>query len=180
VFGNGERTNRIAIKLPSVEIYRKEEVMKLSPLLVLVAVLLSGGIACGNQNSLRSADASVLESYQKIYEALTVDTIEGVAENALTIVKTVKADTEKKLPITIADKAEQLSRDKDIKIAREDFKGLSSALISYLEKQNIKNSGYQENYCPMVNANWLQKESKLNNPYFGKSMPTCGENKRTF
>jgi hypothetical protein len=27
----------------------------------------------------------------------------------------------------------------------------------------------------MANADWLQKEPTVNNPYFGKEMPHCGE-----
>jgi hypothetical protein len=147
---------------------------------VIVAIFLLAGIACGNKNSLRSSDAAVLERYQKIYKALIADNIKGVSANALEIAKTVKQDPEKKLPMEIANKADQVAKDTDLKTLRENFKGLSAALISYLEKQNIKGTGYQQNYCPMVEASWLQKDTKINNPYYGKSMPACGENKRTF
>ena len=154
--------------------------MKSHQLPVLIVILFLAEIACGNQNPLRPADISVLESYQKIYEALTADTIKGVSENASAIAKTVKADGEKKLPIALADEAEKMAKETDLKISRESFQKLSSTLISYLEKQNIKGTGFDENYCPMVKASWLQKGEKMNNPYFGKSMPSCGENKRSF
>jgi Protein of unknown function (DUF3347) len=154
--------------------------MKIRYLFFLVSVFLLSGIALSNADAVRSADASVLDSYQKIQLALAADTLKDVPENAQAISKTVKADREKRIPVEIAEKAERLGKAKDLEAAREEFKGLSTALISYLDKQNIKGAGYQENYCPMVNASWLQKEKKINNPYFGKSMSTCGENKRTF
>ncbi len=28
--------------------------------------------------------------------------------------------------------------------------------------------------CPMIKKQWAQKGEKTQNPYFGKSMPTCG------
>ena len=38
-------------------------------------------------------------------------------------------------------------------------------------------------FCPMANsdkgANWLSKENKVVNPYFGASMIKCGEVKET-
>jgi len=39
-------------------------------------------------------------------------------------------------------------------------------------------------YCPMADDNnggfWLSYDKKINNPYFGKAMSTCGEVTETF
>jgi len=34
---------------------------------------------------------------------------------------------------------------------------------------------YAVNYCSMADRHWLQKDKKLKNPYYGKSMSDCGE-----
>ena len=114
-------------------------------------------IACEKRNSLTPSDAAVLNSYQKVYEALTADSMQDVSANASAIANAVKSDPNKKFPMAIADQAEKLAKDSDIKATRENFKGLSSELISYLDKEKIKGIGFRENYCPMAEASWLQK-----------------------
>lgn len=59
----------------------------------------------------------------------------------------------------------------DIAAMRESFKGLSTfATGMELPKD------YAVAFCPMYKggAKWVQKKDKLVNPYFGKSMLTCG------
>ena len=34
--------------------------------------------------------------------------------------------------------------------------------------------GVKVAFCPMVQKPWLQADATINNPYFGKSMQTCG------
>lgn len=126
------------------------------------------------------SDQMVLQDYQKIQEALASDTLKPVATFAQSISRSVRNDRDKRLPNSLADQADKLSKDKDLKSAREDFKALSSTLIAYLEKENIKGTGYQQNFCPMAKASWLEKGKDMNNPYLGKSMPGCGEAKRSF
>ena len=147
---------------------------------VFLALLLASQSCVASNSSVRPADASVLESYQKIQVALAHDSLKDVTANAAAISKAVKNDPDKKIPMLVAEQADKLSKDTDIKAARDEFKNLSSTLISYLEKSNLKNVGYEENYCPMVKASWLQKGKDINNPYLGKSMPGCGTPKRSF
>jgi Cu(I)/Ag(I) efflux system membrane fusion protein len=150
-------------------------------LTVAFAALLLAVTSCAAaNNSPRPSDVSVLDSYQKIQLALASDSLKEIPENGEAVAKAVKNDPDKRIPIDVAKYADQLAKDKDLKTARDDFKNLSAALISYLEKSNIKGAGYQEKYCPMVKASWLQKDKKVNNPYVGKSMATCGTPKRSF
>jgi hypothetical protein len=166
--------------LPYNRAMRKTKSFKFQQMIAFVAFLFIAAIACGNKDPVRPTDAAVLESYQKIHAALAADTVNDVSESASAISKAVREDAEKKLPLSIAEKAEQLSKATEIKAARETFKALSADLISYLEKQKIQGTGYHQTYCPMVQADWLQKEKKIINPYYGKSMAECGEIKRTF
>jgi hypothetical protein len=36
-------------------------------------------------------------------------------------------------------------------------------------------SGLKVAYCPMVKHSWLQAENTLQNPFYGRAMPGCGE-----
>lgn len=60
---------------------------------------------------------------------------------------------------------------------REHFISLSKNMHEVMKViKNDKTVYYQ--HCPMANdgkgANWLSLDSKISNPYFGKSMPNCG------
>jgi membrane fusion protein, copper/silver efflux system len=123
---------------------------------------------------------SVYDNYLKIQTALTRDSLEGVAEKAGAMAKAIKGDEMKMLSADIAKQAEILAQATDLKTARKAFKPLSDSLIKYLADHKVESGSYNEAYCPMVEASWLQSGGKINNPYMGKSMPGCGEIKRKF
>ena len=47
--------------------------------------------------------------------------------------------------------------------------------IKNLADKKVSSEAYQEVYCPMAKASWLQAGKKIKNPYFGQAMLTCGE-----
>lgn len=61
------------------------------------------------------------------------------------------------------------------------FGVLSQALVTFVRQDKALQAAYQLFYCPMVAngyAYWVQpKGEKINNPYMGLSMPTCGSKK---
>jgi Cu(I)/Ag(I) efflux system membrane fusion protein len=72
---------------------------------------------------------------------------------------------------------------KDIKEMRKSFISISNVMIAMTKSFTpLKESSYIQ-FCPMANsdkgANWLSKENKVVNPYFGASMLKCGEVKET-
>src|SRR5437870_2629086 len=133
--------------------------MKVQKLSFSFGVALAGFVltATAFAGVLRATDASVLQSYEKIQLALAADSVKTIPENAAAIAKAVQSDPDKRIPGDVAKLADKLAKDTDLKTARDDFKNLSEAVISYLEKSDIKGAGYEQNYCPMVKANWLQK-----------------------
>ena len=69
---------------------------------------------------------------------------------------------------------EMASEAEDIDSLRAAFKNISAELIKAVENQ-----GYDEKlfiqFCPMKAAGqWLSKEEKIQNPYLGTAMPSCG------
>ena len=118
---------------------------------------------------------SVYDSYLKIQAELAKDSTQDVAVNANAIAKAVKDDEMKMLSSDVATQAETLAKAKDLKAAREAFKPLSKSLIKYLADNKAGKGVYHEAYCPMVKSSWLQTEKEVRNPYYGKSMLTCGE-----
>jgi hypothetical protein len=115
----------------------------------------------------------LLDAYLQIQAALAADTSDGVATQAATIVTaaaSLGAEAER-----LATAAKKLEAAKDIGAARTAFGEVSEALIAYAEKSK-SSLGADVNiaFCPMANKPWLQKEKAIRNPYYGKSMISCG------
>lgn len=76
----------------------------------------------------------------------------------------------------IATAARELRRAGDLKSARASFGKLSDLIIAYAEATRTPlGDGVKLAYCPMVKKSWLQKDGTIQNPYYGKDMPGCGE-----
>ncbi len=72
---------------------------------------------------------------------------------------------------------------KNIEELRVIFQDVSTNVISLTESFKPNESLLYVQFCPMVNndkgAYWLSEDKKVTNPYYGQSMLTCGETKRT-
>lgn len=151
--------------------------MKVLRILLLAATVgvYSGAVARAADNpALMEPVKSVYSDYLKIQTALAGDSLSGVAENASAIEKAVVGDGMKMLPASVATQADAVAKATDLKAARAAFKPLSDSLIKYLADHKARDA-YVQVYCPMADASWLQADKKVNNPYMGKEMPTCGE-----
>jgi Protein of unknown function (DUF2911)/Protein of unknown function (DUF3347) len=66
---------------------------------------------------------------------------------------------------------------------REHFMTLSNNMLSITKSLKINEEAAYLQFCPMANdgkgAYWLSKDNKVKNPYYGKSMLTCGSVKET-
>jgi len=73
----------------------------------------------------------------------------------------------------------------DIELARARFESMSEAIIALQERFGHRGAEtWRVAYCPMAfdnaGAEWLQRGTQINNPYFGASMLRCGEIRRAF
>ncbi|WP_434036533.1 DUF3347 domain-containing protein [Formosa sp. 4Alg 33] len=72
--------------------------------------------------------------------------------------------------------AVKISEENDIKIQRELFSDLTTALKPVIAG-NIVSGEIYEQHCPMAlkgGANWFAVEKQINNPYYGDKMLHCG------
>jgi len=154
---------------------------KLLPFLTLIAFALTALATIAGHRTFRKEQTgaltepvkSVFANYLKIESALANESAVGIGFNASAIANAVRGDSTKMLPLKVAKQAEILAGTRNLSSAREAFKPLSKSLIQYLADHNIA-SAYVEVYCPMVKASWIQKDKKINNPYMGGSMRSCG------
>lgn len=67
----------------------------------------------------------------------------------------------------------------NIKIQRDHFESLSNTILDMIKVFGSSQTLYKD-YCPMKKASWLSEVKNIKNPYYGKTMLTCGMIKETF
>lgn len=135
-------------------------------LLTLVLALFMGstGFAHDSYAPLTEARLLFLKHYEVVRAALAADDLAAAQKGAAVIEKN--------------EHAAKLSTAATIAEAREAFKKLSVRALHLV----IHQDGYFIANCPMVEGGggeWVQLQGEVNNPYFGKSMLTCGSIKAT-
>lgn len=116
----------------------------------------------------------VFDTYFKIASALAHDSIKGVAADAAAMGEAIRRDRGRMLPPEVAAEADALAQVNDLSRARIVFKRLSDSLIRYLAGWDVTDT-YEQLYCPVTKANWLQKkETDVENPYLGQRRLHCG------
>lgn len=116
----------------------------------------------------------IVSSYLEIHAALAADRIEGVKSAAAAIAKDAGAMGTQGDAVVKAARAVESAA--DIKAARAAFGSLSDAVIAAAKTAGL--TDVKVAYCPMAGKSWLQKGDKIENPYYGSSMLTCGEFKK--
>ncbi len=144
---------------------------------------------------LKTQFAPVLAAYYGVKDALVGDN----GKLAATQAKALKAALSKLEPknwtakerIAFDNVAKKLETDAEhigdnaakIDHQREHFITLSTNLTAVVKALKINEEAAYLQFCPMANdgkgAYWLSKENKVKNPYYGKSMLTCGSVKET-
>lgn len=153
--------------------------ISIRPLTLILAVAVGlmwcvNGARAAMNPALMGPVKSIYDHYLKIQSDLAHDSLRGVAADADAIAKAVRSDDMKMMPAAVASKAEALAEAPDLKAARVAFRQLSAQLIQYLTDHHAEGD-YIEVYCPMAHASWLQADPKVNNPYLGPDMSTCGQ-----
>ena len=74
--------------------------------------------------------------------------------------------------------AEEITSSKELSDQRNQFSFLSASLIEAIQVLGINEDTVFVQHCPMAmnnqGADWLSLQEKINNPYFGEDMLTCG------
>ena len=112
------------------------------------------------------AKSEILANYVKISAALAADNLADTQAAASALAVSAGQAKNK----TLADQATAVAKATDISAARGSFKALSTAV----EPLAAGEKAYTVMFCPMASADWVQMAGAVRNPYFGKSMLTCG------
>jgi Cu(I)/Ag(I) efflux system membrane fusion protein len=159
----------------------------LPPCLSALAVglmFLVGPSAQAGAKGFDSAMQPILASYLEIHDALASDGLEGVVAQARSIEEAAKsldpshlagehADHYKTVPQKLGEAAAAMGKASDLEQAREALKGLSKPMAMWATMSKPK--GINVVFCAMAKGSWLQRGKEIRNPYYGASMPKCGE-----
>jgi hypothetical protein len=125
-------------------------------LMSAVALLSTGSLL--SAAALTDQNKQFLAAYDKIHHALVADDLAGT----------------KKAAADLGPSGVELANSKSLDEARSAFSKMSAEA----EKLVAGQSGYYVMYCPMKKKDWVQTSAKVENPYGGKEMLTCGEVKK--
>lgn len=106
-----------------------------------------------------------LKRYLKLEEALAGDDFKAATEIHTQICKSLGHYKEQYKGCD--------NKNENIDQLRESFKSLSALHVERVDKNKLHDLQVME--CPMAKAKWIQKKGDVKNPYYGKSMLTCGQ-----
>ncbi|KQM49921.1 DUF3347 domain-containing protein [Chryseobacterium sp. Leaf201] len=131
-------------------------------------------------------DAQVSKLYQNyiaIKSALASDDADKTSKAATEFIKTASAVDYKIISegnlTTLKKEATLISDARNIAAQRETFFNLSDHMIALTKEFKLSEKPVYIQYCPMADGSWLSSEKQIANPYYGKSMLTCGNVKST-
>ena len=133
-----------------------------------LAFLVAGLAFCVSLAAQSTPAAKAFEHYEGVRKALANDKLADASPHAKQLVASVE-------PVGGADAKEAagaLAEAKTIEDARKHFATLSAILVPKFQEANIP--GAYAYMCSMENASWMQRGKAIENPYYGKSMLTCG------
>ena len=121
---------------------------------------------------LNAGQKQFLSDYEAVRAALAADDLTAAQKAAAVLADDANQVTEQKAKAH-GEMAIKLARAANLEAAREAFKTLSKAAVHLAEGKE----GYYVAHCPMVpndEGDWVQTTKRINNPYQGKAMLTCG------
>lgn len=122
--------------------------------------------------------STMYQNYLNIKNALVSDQSDEASKAANTFLKSAsmvdyKVLSEGNLDL-LRKEASKIADSRSIEMQREAFNNLSKNMIALTGKYKLADESVFVQYCPMAKASWLSAEKNVKNPYYGKSMLTCG------
>jgi len=151
---------------------------------IITAVFTVFSVLSASAQSKKNTQVSVLyQNYIAIKSALASDDAEKASKAASQFIKSssdIKSNiiSEKELT-TLKEDAKTIAASKNISAQRKSFYKLSDHMIALAKEFKVSQNPVYVQYCPMAEGSWLSDESKIINPYYGKSMLSCGNIKST-
>jgi hypothetical protein len=151
----------------------RRRLIALAPLLVLAACMPAPGTSTTPVEG-AEMPLAVLDPYIKIHDALAQDSLEGVGQYAGELATAATALGAPGMKINTV--ALSLASATELNDARSKYATLSDAIVAYQTDLKLGlPEGVRMAVCPMIRKPWMQRGDTIANPYYGSSMPTCGD-----
>lgn len=129
---------------------------------------------------------SLLSSYDEVKNALVSSDANIASSKATTLLSNINSVAIKKLSekdqkafsllkSKLVLDAEHIAESKDVDHQRDHFATLSTNMYALAKAIKLTDKPIYYDYCPMKKMYWLSNEQAIKNPYYGKSMLTCGK-----
>jgi hypothetical protein len=128
--------------------------------------------------------AKLLQAYYELKNALVADNASLGSEKAAAFGKAVAAVASADVNDTkvwqgfagkLSADAKVIEQAKQLDKQREAFGRLSAQMAAMVKELKINHEEVYVQYCPMAKQSWLSESSSVKNPFYGKSMLTCGK-----
>ena len=155
--------------------------------LVIIALLFISAFAANAQSTVAKREFNnTLKAYFEVKNALAKDNAAQASESVETLIKNIEEFPVKTLTATqqalwktesetIKKAALAISTEKAIKVQRNSFWPLSSAMLKLAKEFKLNNADVYVQYCPMAKKSWLNEVEAVQNPFYGSMMYDCGE-----
>lgn len=128
----------------------------------------------------------LLKSYLDIEDALVASNVNDaktamakMQKEALQLLPKATGNVPQKELKFLAARLEVYGKSESIEDVRAGFEKISNSMILLAEQKVFGSETLYVVHCPMKKANWLDDTNTVKNPYYGKSMLTCGSVKKT-
>ena len=143
----------------------------------LLLPVLCGG--CGKSGKasarLNETDLKIMGQYDQIRAALASDDLRTAKKTAAALAETLKPAVADAPASPMQQSAEALANATALDRCRQVFKAMSAEAI----RMTNGAQGYYVINCPMTpEGDWVQTDTKVDNPYMGKIMRDCGAVKK--
>ncbi len=154
-----------------------------------LSLILACAVLVANAQANTSID-KITQAYLGLKNALVASDATAAKAKAATLLtvlsapvdKSLKPDQQKLLTANLEKlkfDSRHISESGAIDHQREHFESLSKNMYTVLSGLKANSTVLYEQYCPMKKAYWISEKSAIENPYYGKTMPDCGEVKAT-
>jgi Cu(I)/Ag(I) efflux system membrane fusion protein len=181
-----------------------EEIVTNGVFSIDAASQLAGGYSMMNRPETKTLEVSTIfqsqltqltEEYFKVKNSLVSDDSaatqkaaaavqSGLSKVDMSLVKGPAHDQWMLIRSEIQKAAGMIIKETEIANQRRHFAPLSQAFLELTETFGLTKDKVYKEYCPMAfdnkGAYWLSESEEIRNPYFGKSMLTCGEVTTTY
>lgn len=157
-------------------------------LIFLIGLCLSGGISdtFAQNGSNNAALSPLLNNYYEIKNALVNSDAAKTSASATRFVNTAKlvdlktlSENDRKSFVAVLEKlkadAQSIASSNKIDAQRTAFASLSGNIYTLAKSAKLSEDKIYQQYCPMKKVYWLSDEAAVKNPYYGKTMLTCGK-----